>query len=173
MSQSLALLDLVRYVGDAVLHVVIYVSQLGFGKELLLLILVEGVTRLYYRSDILLRQRNHTGAVCSGYNIGQILRVKGHEFILAYSAVMNKLSYMEVASYMQGVGLGGTGRCHGAYPVLLVETHGVIDGDECRQITACLAGQVGVDIPEITLAARTCYGLCHIAGTAVVGRNGK
>ena len=41
MSQSLTLFYLVRYIGDAVLHVIIYVGQFSFGKELLLVILVK------------------------------------------------------------------------------------------------------------------------------------
>ena len=95
MAQSLALLDLVGYIGDAVLHVVINVSQLGFGKELFLVVLVEGVSSLYKRFDILLRQRQNACAVCSRDNLSKILGIQSLEFILADSAVMHYLSYAQ------------------------------------------------------------------------------
>ena len=66
---------------------------------------------------------------------------------------MHELSYMEIAVYVQSVCLSGTGGLHGADSVLLVVTHGVVYGDECRQIATGLAGQVGVEVPEVTLAA--------------------
>ena len=58
-----------------------------------------------------------------------------------------------------------------AYAVLLTIRHSVVGGNEDRHVVPRLAGQEGVDGPEVPFTSGTTDGFIHIAATAVIGCN--
>ena len=109
----------------------------------------------------------------SGDDVLYVLRVYGAYVLYAYVAVLCHLLEVQVLVYVQCVRAYGYVGLHGADAVLLVIGHYVVCCNERGQVTACLAWQVTIYLPEIGLAARAQNSLLHVAGSAVIGCNGK
>ena len=78
---------------------------------------------------------------------------------------------MYVAAHHHRVGLCRQSSGHRTDVVLAVICHDIVGGDECRHISACLLGQIGVYLPIVLAALRAVDGLVDLVGTAVVGCN--
>ena len=78
-----------------------------------------------------------------------------------------------VAFNHDGVGTEWDGDPLGMKPVFGVEIHNVGGGNEGGHISTGFAGEIGVNLPEVVLAAGTGDGFVDIAGAAVVGGNGE
>ena len=78
---------------------------------------------------------------------------------------------MHIAVYHNGIGLGGQLGSHGTDIVLRIVVHHIVGCNEGRHIAAGFAGQIGIDLPVVLLAARAVDGLVHILRPTVVGGN--
>ena len=74
--------------------------------------------------------------------------------------------YVAIDHY--GVGLGWQTCGHRADVMLAVVCHDIVGGDEGRNISSCLLGQVWVYLPVVLAAFCTVYCLVNLVGTAVV-----
>ena len=75
---------------------------------------------------------------------------------------------MKFLPYMKSICLSRHSNVVGMQAVLPVICKCVHRSDESGNVASCLAGKIGIDVPEVTASAGSAYGLGDIAGTAVV-----
>ena len=130
----------------------------------------ERVFQLHEAVDVVQRQLQRHGARGARHHVVAVGGVERAYHLDVHAADVGYLRELDVAAQHHRVGLHGQLRAHGADVVLAVVGHGIVGCDEGGHVAARLAGQIGVYLPVVALAARTAYGLVDVLRAAVVGR---
>ena len=102
-------------------------------------------------------------------DVPRVLRVEAAQFVHGDVQILADLLEVHALGGADGVGQHRFLNGRLADAVLFTVVHGVVGGNEDRHVVACLAGQVGIDGPEIAFAAGTADGFVDITAAAVIG----
>ena len=174
LAKGVAFLDLVRYDPAGVFGVRSPFAEEGLWIQILGgLVGVEGILVGKEVVGVVVRDAQDVGFAASGDHVLDVLWVEVSQFFHRNPHKLVYLFEMQVPADLEGVDLGRHPHVRRHQSVLLAVPDRVHGSDEGRDVAPCLPRKVVVDRPEVPFTAVPSDGLDDVAGTAVVGGDGK